>query len=103
LVFEPTLEPLVRAPGVLPQRRVTAEELVSLMQDPFKLIGKQFVLDSNGDDDMEHDGLLYEVVGFGASKAKGKSFQVQYEDCVGSIEVDEQELVKMMKDSFLFA
>jgi hypothetical protein len=49
-----------------PSHPVTAYELESFAENPFKLLGRQFVLHSTGD-----GGLIYEVVAVGSSKGKG--------------------------------
>ncbi len=77
--------------------KVTDTELQTFLENPLELIGKQFILKTEG----QQDELLYEVVEFGVSKAKGKFYGVQYEDCVSAMEVDSDEMMMNLQASFL--
>lgn len=93
---EPPLEPLVTPSSTSPKRRVTAQDLDAFSQDPSQLVGKQFIHESHG-----YDIVLYEVVGHGFSKRKGKWYEVQFEHDLNSIEMGASEMAKMLKDSFV--
>ena len=76
---------------------VTPAELHSFAQDPFQLLGRQFILHSHGDS----TGLFYEVVGLRVSKERTRWYQTQFEGDVDCIEVDSEELTRMIEDSVL--
>ena len=64
------------------------------------LLGKQFIEDEDdGGDEGDSDGLLYQVIEVGFTKGGGKVFHVQFEDCIDCIDVDSEEMVRMLKRS----
>jgi len=86
--------PLVRPNSAPPKALVTAADMTSFKRDPLALVSKRFILDEAND-----DGLMYEVVEFKSSKRKGHLYQVQFEGCSDSVDVEDQEMWLMLSTS----
>jgi hypothetical protein len=97
LAQKPMREPLKRPSDMPSEHDVTPAELHSFAQDPFQLLGRQFILHSHGDS----TGLFYEVVGLRVLKERTRWYQTQFEGDVDCIEVDSEELTRMIEDSVL--
>jgi len=96
LVPEPAL-PVLQSRTPLRSHEVTDEELRTFVKNPLDLLGKQFILKTEG----QKVDLLYEVVKAGTSKGKGNFYGVQYADCVNAIEMNSDEMMEILQESFL--
>ncbi len=95
-VPEPDL-PVLQNRTPVRSHKVTDTELQTFVKNPLNIFGKQFILK----EEYEKGGLLYEVVKARASKANGNFYGVQYADCVSAVEMDSDEMMKHLQDSFL--
>ena len=78
-----------------PEYLVTVDDCTSFERDPTTLVNKQFILEEDRD-----GGLLYEIVEVRFSKG-GWVYQVQFEGCSDSINVQGQEMMEMLTRSSL--
>ena len=100
-IFIPPLRPEPDLPALQLQNvqlcKITDEELQAFLQNPLDLLGRQFMLKGNE----EENGLVYEVVKITASKEQGHIYGVQLADCVSAIEMDSDEMKGHLQESYL--
>lgn len=74
--------------------------LACFREDPTTLLGKQFIEDEdNGGDEGDINGLPYQVIEVGFTKGGGNVFHVQFEDCIYCVDVDSEEMLRMLERS----
>ena len=88
------IPPLVRPNSASPKALVTAADVASFKCDPLALVAKRFILDEAND-----HGLMYEVVEFKSSKWEGHLYQMQFEGCSDSVDMEDQEMWSMLSMS----
>ncbi|KAF9233984.1 hypothetical protein BU15DRAFT_66106 [Melanogaster broomeanus] len=90
----PCLAELIRPQGRLEMQNVTSADVQAFLSEPQSILGRHYILSP----DFEDCSVFYRVVSCKIT-ITGFAFGIQYEDDVFADEVDQPQMVKMLRDS----
>jgi len=94
LVSDSKQQPLARPSTLPPTRPVTALDVELFEADRFKIVGMSFIRQESDEE------VFYEVAEIGLSK-KEVWYQVHFEGCAEYIQIDQEQMMAMVKDSLM--